>query len=392
MYTLNAKRAKEILYEVFPGHSGIQFESKLDEELVKNFTCYVHFPKITIWNDKQERHDIRDLYVKFGIENGVRIHSFEGTRTSLDEIEVGRYNHSHISQTGYGLWGAFCTGQSFVRSCLSNNLENEDSFYAFLLSLPNFVEHESLEGRPYKYMHMLRDAARQVNVLDDHNFFNDGISCRSSDGPAYQLLNISYDINSDWAFSLTAEDLEPAVEEVVRSFEEKCELSIIINSLFNVLVNTSRKPIIFTTDSVPILTYLSNAGAKEKASCQVFKTVHGKIIFKTQGDVTLLKDKNNTDDSVTEIIENPCVFKFPKIEEDLSITLCEIPAIKYRELAKKYNKGKAASIEWKPSLYNASAALFKILALKSLHAIIVREMAIEKEQNANKKEFLESFL
>lgn len=393
MYTLNAKRAKEILYEVFPGHSGIDLlSSSLDEELCVNFTCYVHFPKVTIWNDKSETHNIRDLYVKFKIDRGCRITCFEGTRTSLDEIEIGRYNHSHMSQTGFGVWGTFCTGQSFVRACLTNDLENEDSFYAFILSLPNFVEHESLEGKPYKYMSSLRDVARTGGAnLESTSFFNDQVSCRSSDGTRYNLLSINYDCPANWAYSLTAEDLEPAINEMMRSFEGTTDLFNISSALYSVVTRAS-KTIVFNTEGISMLTYLSAAKVKEKSSTAAFRLVNGKIIYKTLGDVVLLKDKNDKGGSDEDVIENPCIFKFPKIGEDLSVTIHEIPAIKYKELVKKYNKNAAASVEFKPSLYNASAAFFKILGFRQLYSRISTQINVEREQSVNNREFLESFL
>jgi hypothetical protein len=392
MYTLNAKRAKEILYEVFPGHSGIQLAtSRTQEELVLNFTCFIHFPEITIWNEKEDRHYIRDLYVKFGIVGGNRIGDFEGTRTSLDALEIGTYNHSHISQTGFGLWGRFCTGQSFVRKCLDTPFENEDSFYAFVLSLPNFVEHESLEGKPYKLIKGLRERATQGGNADwTNNPFNDGVSCVSNSD--YFQFSFIYETKKEWTHGLTRKELDPLLEIIARTLPKRLTLSNIILHVMEALGSSKAKQISFDTPDLHILTYVEK-NAKEKSTSNVILRINGgRIVVKKTGNLTLLKDKNKTKSAEEETVENPCVFVFPKINEDLSVTPVNIPAIKYNLLVKKYAKNKASSVDAKPSLYNAGTAMFKLMALRSIRDFVHNRVSEQREERVNERAFLESFL
>ena len=392
MYTLNAKRAMEILYEVFPGHSGIELKTKRELEQELDFTCFIHFPSLTIWNEKNHTLDIRDLYIRFTINSGRIISDFDGTRTSLDEHEVGQYNHSHISQTGFGIWGRFCTGQSFVRKCLETPLVDEDSFYAFILSIPNFVNHESLEGRPYKNLMNVVERAKQGGEIRWHaNPFNDGISCRSEGG---NVLSQNSDRNYRWAYSLTKEELVPLISLIVRGMPSTVDIIEIFNQLIYALYNNNlTKKLTFDCEDLVMLTYVKES-AKEKSTLDVIHQVSNVFFYKTDGKLILLKERNKDSEGLkdNETIENPCVFNFPKINEDLTITSVKIPAIKYKLLREKYKKGTAQSVDIKPSLHNVGVAAFKLSALTKTKETLESDRLVNQENYANRKDFLETFL
>lgn len=392
MYTLNAKRAMEILYEVFPGHSGIELKTKRELEQELDFICFIHFPSLTIWNEKNQTLDIRDLYIRFTINSGRIISDFDGTRTSLDEHEVGQYNHSHISQTGFGIWGRFCTGQSFVRKCLETPLVDEDSFYAFILSIPNFVNHESLEGRPYKNLMGVVERAKQGGETSWHvNPFNDGISCRSEGGVLTYSIN---DPSYRWAYSLTKEDLVPLISLIVRGMSSTVDIIQIFNQLIYALLNDNlTKKLTFDCEDLVMLTYVKDS-AKEKSTFDTIRNAGNVIFYKTDGKLILLKERNKGSEGLkdNETIENPCVFNFPKINEDLSVTNVKIPAIKYRALKEKYKKGAAQSVDVKPSLHNVGVAAFKLAALTKTRESLESDRLVNQENYANRRDFLETFL
>lgn len=135
----------------------------LAERNNNSFDLVIHFPEIEITNTVEQKHKIEDLYFRISVlvnrqyfnvagHNKLQI-SLSGFRTTytLKEIEYN-YAHSHL-HGGVG-WQDFCLGSSPIQILLTNlrNSPTEDNWNLFLLSIPNYLSWESLEGGPYYKM------------------------------------------------------------------------------------------------------------------------------------------------------------------------------------------------------------------------------------------------
>lgn len=116
----------------------------------------IKFDRLTISNSRNRSHTINDLYVFLYInEQGIlNTASIKGGRGKLSSSEyASNYKHSHLSGNVLKkTW--FCTGNGHINEALANccdefNIDNFDILFANLLS---FVEWESLEGVPFKYI------------------------------------------------------------------------------------------------------------------------------------------------------------------------------------------------------------------------------------------------
>lgn len=125
------------------------------------FDVIIHFPEIGITNSEGAGHVIRDLYVKLSVTPKLdklgsktdykAFIEFSGRRRTftLKEWESG-YIHSHLHSGHWG-WSGFCTGHSAFRSLLEETMLSvtEEAWTTLLLSIPNYVKWESIEGGPY---------------------------------------------------------------------------------------------------------------------------------------------------------------------------------------------------------------------------------------------------
>lgn len=122
----------------------------------------IWWPEIHITNSKDEKHIVKDLYVRYVIEPRVFDENWEiggykanvrmeGIRSSFSVKEYeSTYGHSHL-KTGWREWNNFCVGTSDYHLLLENvrmSLLEEDWIMLFL-SLENYLTWESLEGGPY---------------------------------------------------------------------------------------------------------------------------------------------------------------------------------------------------------------------------------------------------
>lgn len=121
------------------------------------YKCMIHFPEIKITNSKKKSHIIRDLYVRFWLdENGKMDYRLEGIRTTLTPGEMSaQYAHSHLPRFGtIPQWSSFCRGSGEINQVMSllSSTFTEVNFTLFCLHLKNYVAWESLEGNPYNYI------------------------------------------------------------------------------------------------------------------------------------------------------------------------------------------------------------------------------------------------
>lgn len=158
---------KKQLFEAYP-----YFEQTIDgiyrdhwdinyHHILNNFCLIIKFDEFTIINSKRQSHIIKDLYVliPFNVkEDKVLIgNSLWGGRGTVSNVEfIGQYNHSHLN----GSWdniSTFCLGSGPIHKyILEFNLKpNEHNLFSVLYNVKIYVEWESLEGTPHRYIERL---------------------------------------------------------------------------------------------------------------------------------------------------------------------------------------------------------------------------------------------
>jgi hypothetical protein len=119
-----------------------------------NRRVIIKFDRLTVTNSKNERHEIRDLFVKMRFNCDGRIYDFSGARATVTIPEYqSNYAFSHLSTgAAQGItWGGFCLGSGTVRDTYERLCVDFDDmqFEMFLHSLTDYLSWESLEGGPY---------------------------------------------------------------------------------------------------------------------------------------------------------------------------------------------------------------------------------------------------
>ncbi len=157
------KKMWESLEAIYPGNWDMQNELRSD--LLNHYIVYIKFPEIEISNKNDNKHIIKDLYVKIGYKiNGsnVKLTELQGYRGKMTyEEHSTKYSHSHLPSSGLDSFVPFCLGSSEMAD-LKNDwviMENDFDqilFELFLYQLDAYVRWESLDGGPYHRMTEIR--------------------------------------------------------------------------------------------------------------------------------------------------------------------------------------------------------------------------------------------
>lgn len=147
---ITAESMLKMAHEIF-GEARVQ-QTIYDDSIL----LYIHFPEIVLSNSIEERHTIKDMYVRIGLSS-VGLSSgdvtFTGLRSTLTTAEYNSgYCHSHLpTSCTSGVFANFCTGSSFFTSIILNckSTQSEECWYLMLVSLERYLEWESLEGGPH---------------------------------------------------------------------------------------------------------------------------------------------------------------------------------------------------------------------------------------------------
>lgn len=128
-------------------------------EFTPKLNVIIHFPKLTLTNENNKHHTIKDLFVKFSVNIHHKLDILQGTRTTYHPIEHQKgYKHSHLPKGTNLLFNKFCLGSdapiSFAKILLEEELTKHntnwtDTFLFFLNQIKAYVSYESLEGGPY---------------------------------------------------------------------------------------------------------------------------------------------------------------------------------------------------------------------------------------------------
>lgn len=147
-----------------------------------SYIILVHFPNVTITNEKDNSIDIHDLYVKVPLDYaGKQAKRFEMIVTTFTKVLYeSNYTHSHLPS------GSLSHGKAyFQRPCLGGgpigttcsilrDENNENIWRLFCVELARYVTVESIAGVPYYRMeHIGRNNGNKEIILSD-------VSCRTS--------------------------------------------------------------------------------------------------------------------------------------------------------------------------------------------------------------------
>lgn len=157
------KKMWESLEAIYSGNWDMQ--NDLRSELLNHYIVYIKFPEIEISNKNDNKHIIKDLYVKIGYKiNGsnVKLTELQGYRGKMTyEEHSSKYSHSHLPSSGLNSFAPFCLGSSEMADLKNDWVITEDDFdqilfELFLYQLDAYVRWESLDGGPYFRMTEIR--------------------------------------------------------------------------------------------------------------------------------------------------------------------------------------------------------------------------------------------
>lgn len=114
----------------------------------------IWFPEVEITNSREEKHTIRDLYVRLRINGEAHLGAFEMTVATFTNAQwMSDYAHSHLP--GITGFTTPCLGSGPITSTITI-LRSEDfdetSWEILCSQIEDFVKWESVEGGPYRYM------------------------------------------------------------------------------------------------------------------------------------------------------------------------------------------------------------------------------------------------
>lgn len=197
-HTLVVNAAREIVERIH----GIENYHLNSQPTRSASTFIIKFPKLTIKNKQGLSHNIVDLYVSFSIE-GTHLHSsFKGTRGKLTQLEaISKYSHSHLPEGAMNTFASFCRGDGSFQMAQSNLqlhswLDSQDqlkedtllTFEGWLFEMIGFLEWESLESRPHKWIDKLGRGDSQQPVTSEDQTISYARFLKNADFSKIRLL------------------------------------------------------------------------------------------------------------------------------------------------------------------------------------------------------------
>lgn len=160
------KKFGDILYYYYPENSSIELNDN-DIDIV------IHYPKLVIKSEKKLTRSIDNAYFHFKIHNNNFESNLYFYSTSIKLLDIVINNvHPHVSGIPISNDYRYCLGNSSVTDILNNlhrkeiSLDNINDFLSdfelLVISLKDFVSHESESGIPYKSTEDYRKIIQQI--------------------------------------------------------------------------------------------------------------------------------------------------------------------------------------------------------------------------------------
>ena len=116
-----------------------------------------YFPEIRITNSTEQAHLMTDVFIRYSFDTCIKcLINVAFARTSATDAELSSYYlFSHLSGGILGKWHSdFCYGNDTPLANLTKQMESgaSSSFVEYFLLFREYLNWESLEGRPYRYI------------------------------------------------------------------------------------------------------------------------------------------------------------------------------------------------------------------------------------------------
>jgi hypothetical protein len=119
----------------------------------QHLNVIILFPEVKISNSLEQKHIIKDLYIRLEFKPDLKLNEMYGCRGVVNNQEYQvKYWHSHLYKGDYFYkWNTWCRGESELAQIyqLNKSTYNIGNLHRFLYQIPEYICWESREGGPY---------------------------------------------------------------------------------------------------------------------------------------------------------------------------------------------------------------------------------------------------
>jgi hypothetical protein len=179
----------------------------------------LYYPELTIINSIELSHKLKDIYIllKFNLNN-LELEELGMTRTTYSSIEYNSgYMYSHVNTAKLQYWtNGFCWGSDTAIKKVVGRLRTGKilDFTQFLVLFKAYLEWESIEGNPYKYISSLIGFSRNYKKV-----YSSELDYTIEDFISYISTNIE-----DLSYTYTIDELYYKIELLPESIDRIKEL------------------------------------------------------------------------------------------------------------------------------------------------------------------------
>ena len=194
----------------------------------------IYYPNLKISNSVELEHTLRDVYVRYRFllySDGWKLDNISLTRTSYEIKEIRKgyiFSHTYSSYNPIEWSSNFCYGytelEKFISNCKSSESNFIDYFSKLLLTFEEYLQWESLEGRPF-----ISITTFSYTTSVDGLSFKPNILFSSKKKEFLQLVldnvNLQYDFNivdGEYVINLKQETVESIRELLTASYPDLC--------------------------------------------------------------------------------------------------------------------------------------------------------------------------
>lgn len=169
--------------------------------LFKNEICayiYVYWPEVKIQNELGQSHIIKDLYAEISVTEKGTSGYFRLNRSTYTSVEVeSDYMHSHVCgiPSDPSVFMDCCLGGGPIKNTIQSLKEdyNENLWKLFCFELNLYVQTESEQGIPYRYISRIGSINDSLQYCIRFNTFNNtylNMSVLPQDSLDFKQLNL----------------------------------------------------------------------------------------------------------------------------------------------------------------------------------------------------------
>lgn len=134
-----------------------------------------YFPEIRITNSTEQAHLMTDVFIRYSFDTCIKcLINVEFARTSATDAELSSdYLFSHLPGGRLGKWYSdFCYGNDTPLANLTKQMKRgiSISFVEYFLLFREYLNWESLEGRPYRYIGNIKNSSIEEYYMRDWRY------------------------------------------------------------------------------------------------------------------------------------------------------------------------------------------------------------------------------